>query len=133
MSAGYLLDTMTVLWMAVSPQRLSPKARAVLLDEKAAIRFTIVNLWEIGIKMSVGGYPDFQVPRDWERAIPDGLRSQGFEMLAVEPTDCRRIETLPFHHRDPFDRMIVAQALARDLQVLGTDERFDAYGVDRIW
>ena len=130
---SYLLDTMTLLWLAFLPKRLPRAARTVILDETSPLRFSIVSLWEIGLKMSVGGYTDFKLPEDWEICIPEGLKQQGIELLSLDALHCRRIQDLPFHHKDPFDRMLAAQCQADGLAILSSDAIFDAYGVRRVW
>ena len=88
----YLLDTMTILWFAFHPRRLPRTVREVLLDEATYLGFSTVSLWEIGLKMSVGGYTDFKLPNDWELCIPGGLKQQGITLLTIEPEHCRRIQ-----------------------------------------
>jgi PIN domain nuclease of toxin-antitoxin system len=133
MGRSYLLDTMTILWHAFLPKRLPRAAREVLLDETAPLAISIVSLWEIGLKMSVGGYPDFKLPANWDVCIPEGLQQQGIGLLTVEAVHCRRIQDLPFLHRDPFDRMLVAQCQIEGRSILSSDAIFDAYGVMRVW
>jgi PIN domain nuclease of toxin-antitoxin system len=135
MSKGrdFLLDTMAVLWFAFLPKRLSKAARQVLLDDTARLVFSSVSLWEIGLKMSVGGYHYFKLPDDWEIRLPAGLQQQGIPRLHIEAEHCRRIQDLPFHHKDPFDRMLVAQCQIQGLSILSSDAIFDAYGVPRVW
>jgi len=130
---SYLLDTMTILWFAFLPRRLPRTAREVLLDEAAHLAFSTVSLWEIGLKMSVGGYADFKLPNDWQRCIPEGLKLQGIVLLTIEAEHCRRIQDLPFHHKDPFDRMLVAQCQIEGLSIVSSDAVFEAYGVNRVW
>lgn len=135
MSKGrdFLLDTMAVLWFAFLPKRLSKAAREVLLDDATRLVFSSVSLWEIGLKMSVGGCHDFKLPDDWEIRLPAGLQQQGIQCLHIEATHCRRIQDLPFHHKDPFDRMLVAQCQIEGVSILSADAIFDAYGVRRVW
>lgn len=135
MSKGrdFLLDTMAVLWFAFLPKRLSIAARQVLLDDAAHLVFSTVSLWEIGLKMSIGGYHDFKLPEDWEIRLPAGLQQQGIPPLPIKAAHCRRIQDLPFHHKDPFERMLVAQCQIEGLTILSSDPSFDAYGVPRVW
>jgi PIN domain nuclease of toxin-antitoxin system len=105
----YLLDTMTVLWMAFEPDRLGGNAAALLEADDTDLAYSTVSLWEIGLKMGRGGYHGFR------------------------PADCRRLQNLPSFHKDPFDRMLIAQALEESRSVIGCDGQFDAYGVRRIW
>ena len=130
----YLLDTMTVLWMALRPDRLGKKAVAKLTvpDLDLDLTYSIVSLWEIGIKMASKGYDGFELPEDWDFSLPKQLEEQGITRLPVNPQNCRMIQDLPFHHRDPFDRMLITQALQGDFTVIGSDDRFDDYGVKRV-
>lgn len=130
---SYLLDTMSILWMAFEPYKIGRRAASALEEEGVPLRYSIVSLWEIGIKMGGRGYREFVLPENWEVEIPEGLAGQGISELPILPRHCRRIQALPFHHKDPFDRMLVAQALADGLDVIGSDAQFDPYGVRRIW
>jgi PIN domain nuclease of toxin-antitoxin system len=129
----YLLDTMAVLWMALRPDLLGKYAVGKLVDPASSLAYSVVSLWEIGIKMAGRGYDGFELPNDWDRALPELLEEQAIVRLEIEPKDCRMIQEMPFHHRDPFDRMIIAQALNGDFGVIGSDKLFDQYGVKRIW
>jgi PIN domain nuclease of toxin-antitoxin system len=130
---SFLLDTMSVLWMAFRPDLLSPGASARIRDSSAPLVYSVVSMWEIGLKMSRGGYRDFILPADWDVQIPEALALDGIRELAVSPRHCRRIQDLHFHHKDPFDRMLIAQSLVEDLSIIGCDEQFDDYGVKRVW
>jgi PIN domain nuclease of toxin-antitoxin system len=83
--------------------------------------------------MSGKGFKEFELPTNWEMALPQRLQSQRIPRLEILPRHCRMIQNLPFHHRDPFDRMIIAQALEQNMAVITSDEVFEAYGVRRIW
>lgn len=130
---SYLLDTMAILWMAFEPYKLGRRATNALEEEGVPLLYSMVSLWEIGLKMGGRGYREFVLPENWEVEIPEGLAEQGIAELPILPRHCRRVQDLPFHHKDPFDRMLIAQALAEGLDVIGSDARFDAYGVRRIW
>ena len=131
--AGAILDTMAVLRMSFRPELLSVAAKERILDDSAPLFYSIVSLWEIGIKMSKGGYDDLELPDDWDLRIVDGFAAQGIVRIEIGQVHCKLIETLPYHHKDPFDRMLIAQALNGGFSVIGSDERFDAYGVKRVW
>ena len=130
---SYLMDTMAILWLAFLPRRLPKAAREVILNEQIDLVYSTVSMWEIGLKMSVGGYRDFKLPDDWEQCIPHGLKQQGVILLEINADHCRRIQDLPFHHRDPFDRMLTAQCLIEGLLILSSDTIFDSYGIKRVW
>lgn len=128
-----LLDTMTVLWMCFRPEWLGTRAARVLEDSESRLSYSIVSIWEIGIKLSKGGYGEFVLPEDWDSIIPDHLDGMQIQRQGVAPAHCRRIQDLPFHHKDPFDRMLIAQALESGCDMLTIDEIVEKYGVLRIW
>lgn len=127
-----LLDTNALLWATYAPERLTKNAADTYLaaDE---LCFSILSPWEIALKFSRGGFPDLKVPVNWEETMIKGLLEEGLRFLPLEVRHCRRVQDLPFHHKDPFDRMLIAQALEENLTVIGSDDRFDDYGVKRIW
>ena len=127
-----LTDTNALLWASCAPGRLTDKARQAVYDAEE-ISFSIVNIWEIALKLSKGGFSDLDVPYDWDRKLVPRLLEKGYRMIPVMIDHCRRIQDLPLHHKDPFDRMLIAQALETGLTVIGSDAQFDAYGVRRIW
>ncbi len=131
--SGAILDTMAVLRMSFRPELLSVVAKERILDDSAPLCYSIVSLWEIGIKMSKGGYDDLELPDDWDGRIVDGFAAQGIVRVKIGQAHCKLIETLPYHHKDPFDRMIIAQALEGGMGVVGSDKIFDEYGVKRVW
>lgn len=131
---GALLDTITVLRAAYRPDLLSRKAANRMLDlDVGPLFYSSASLWEIGLKMSRGGYPDIDILSDWDVVLVKGLHEQGIDRIEIEPRHCKRIEKLPFHHRDPFDRMIFAQALVRDLELISSDAIAESYGLTVIW
>jgi PIN domain nuclease of toxin-antitoxin system len=129
----YLLDTMTILWMALRPDLLGKSASCHLVDEGNELSWSVVSLWEIGIKMGGKGYREFELPNDWEVVVPQRMIEQGMAAIEILPVHCRLIQDLPFHHKDPFDRMLVAQALTEDLTIISSDSLLDSYGVRRVW
>lgn len=127
-----LFDTNSLLWLVCDPRRLTREAkRAVVHSEE--VWFSVVNLWEIAIKLSKGGFRDLDVDPNWHQKLVPSLLRDGYRQLSVEVSHCRRVQDLPFHHKDPFDRMLIAQALVEGLDVIGSDWQFDAYGVRRVW
>lgn len=123
-----LLDTNALLWTLYAPIHLTPKA-AEAYASADEVYASVVGPWEIALKLSRGGYHDLNVPKDWEQT----LIKQHIILLPIGLRHCRRIQDLPFHHKDPFDRMLIAQALVENLAVIGKDQAFDDYGVKRIW
>jgi PIN domain nuclease of toxin-antitoxin system len=126
-----LFDTQAFLWWALVADKV-PREALEALDVAEEVFFSPVTFWEIGLKASGKGF-DFHLPADWEVVLPNHAARYRISPMPIEPRHCRRIQELPFHHRDPFDRMLIAQALVENLTVIGSDEAFEAYGVSRIW
>jgi len=119
-----LLDTYLLLWAAGDPDRLSDAAREMLKDEANILYFSPASIWEIVIKKGLG--------RDDFRVDPARLRkllvANGYEELSIESDHALAVETLPALHKDPFDRMLLAQARCERLQLLTADCQLVAYG-----
>jgi PIN domain nuclease of toxin-antitoxin system len=124
-----LLDTHTALWMVNEHEKLSANARIMLLDDANAIYISIVSLWEIAIKASMGKL----LLNGGIAAFIAKLNNMPIELLPITPFQVEIIENLPFIHRDPFDRMIVATAKAEGLTILTADENIHKYDVLSIW
>ena len=125
-----LLDTHAFLWWIADSGRLSGTARGVIADESNDIEVSAASAWEIATKFRLGKLPGGEaVAAD----IAGRIAAQGFKELAIGVADAERAGRLPGPHRDPFDRMLIAQALARDLAVVSIDAVFDRYGVNRLW
>ncbi len=126
-----LLDTHTILWMVADDARLTGNARRMISDT-ADIAWSVASLWEIGIKLSLNR-PDFMLRQGWERLIPEEMTRNGIRRLDLLPVHCAAVSKLPWHHRDPFDRLLVAQARCEKRKLLSCDPALDAYDVARIW
>ena len=125
-----LLDTHAFLWIVTSDDRLSETAQRIFLDPQNSLFFSAASLWEISIKKSLG---KISLKRGWLQTIQKEIDANAIEWLPIEMPHCVAVTELPFHHRDPFDRMLVAQAIVEDLQLLSRDIRLSAYAVKRIW
>ena len=125
-----LLDTHALLWWLVDSERLSVTARHVIAEESHHIMVSAASAWEIAARFRIGRLPDGESAAF---DIAGQVASQGFGALAIDVADAERAGHLPGPHRDPFDRMLIAQALARGLAVVSVDEVFDSYGVNRLW
>ena len=121
-----LLDSHAFLWWSEASSALSPTARNAIADPANETLISIAGLWELIIKASLG-----------KLALPDDLEtmaiSQGFSVLSISFTHLRRFAALPWHHKDPFDRMMIAQSLAEGIPIATADRRFAAYGVQIVW
>lgn len=125
-----LLDTHALLWFLGGERDLSPRARALIEDADNLITVSIASLWEIAIKMGAG---KLDVGRSFAEFVELRLNQTAFELLGVETSHLISLSELPRHHRDPFDRLLIAQAISEGVPVIGTDSAFDAYPVRRVW
>lgn len=126
----HLLDIHTLLWFLKGDKKLSDKARG-LIDNPANRKFlSIASLWEIAVKVSLG---KLALNKPFEKLFPEQLHFNRIEILDVTVDNLIKLTTLPFHHRDPFDRLIIAQALVEELPIIGADAAFDAYAINREW
>lgn len=122
-----LLDTNVVLWLLLGDRKaVSEKARAALADERNAIWVSAVSVWEIAIKRSLG---KLTIEDQWSRT----LTSLDFDPMPVTAQHAERVEHLPWHHRDPFDRLLVAQASFEGHALVTADSRMAAYDVEVVW
>ncbi|MEQ1502546.1 MAG: type II toxin-antitoxin system VapC family toxin [Myxococcota bacterium] len=128
--SGLLLDTHTLLWALSDPDRLGPAARLALTDPGRERWVSVATVWEMAIKSSMGKLV-LGVPLG--RLVRDTLPACGLSLLDVRPDHAAEVEHLPFHHRDPFDRLLVAQVRVEGLALVSRDAQLDAYGVSRIW
>ena len=125
-----LLDTHAFLWFIAGDSKLSATARAAIEDPGNEKLVSAGSLWEIAIKISLG---KLTLAEPFGVIIPRELARNGFAILPIQPTHADRISRMPFHHRDPFDRLLIAQAQEESLELVSLDPQFDAYGVRRIW
>lgn len=127
-----LLDTHTFLWLIAGDASLSRKARDIIEAVDNEPLLSAASLWEMAIKVSLGKLTlNFEEP--FSEAIGGQLRENGITVLPLALTHIGQVAVMPFHHRDPFERLIVAQALVESLPIVGREQAFDGYGVQRIW
>ncbi len=125
----YLLDTHTLIWYFEDNSELSYKAKSIIEDTNNEIFVSMASLWEIGIKVALG---KLTIPFDIDQ-IMARIRREAMNMITIDIKHVKGIQTLPHHHRDPFDRMIIAQAKADNCTVITRDATFDAYDVPILW
>jgi len=125
-----LLDTHTLIWLATDDARISEKARRLVGDLKNDLYLSVASVWELAIKKSLGKI-DLQMPL--AAFVQSQTEALNLRRLDIHSEHALLVEGLPFHHRDPFDRMLVAQALHEGLSILGADSVFDSYSVKRLW
>ena len=125
-----LLDTCTFLWIAQGSSELTARARELFADPANDVFLSVVSVWEIGVKNAAGRLP---LPHSPERYIPELRERHGIESLALDEAAVLQIAKLPTHHRDPFDRMLVCQAIVRGLTILTPDSLVTQYPVSTAW
>jgi PIN domain nuclease of toxin-antitoxin system len=125
-----LLDTCTVIWATLAPASLSEQVREAISDEGNTVLVSAASAWEIATKVRAGKLPGAE---KLEREYLEVMEEAGYTQLAIDTESALRAGRLVAEHRDPFDRMIAAQALALDVQVLSPDVQLDQFGVRRIW
>jgi PIN domain nuclease of toxin-antitoxin system len=125
-----LLDTHTLLWAGLSPRLLSRRAAAVLADPENTTMVSAASAWEIATKVRLGKLPSAEA---FERDFVSSLEEAGYLLLSIDVPTALRAGRLTGDHRDPFDRMIAAQALALDIPIISSDPLLDSFGIRRIW
>lgn len=125
-----LLDTHALLWFIGGDARLSASARNAIEDLANVRLFSMASVWEIAIKVSLGKLT-LKVP--FSDLVPNQLRANATALLPIRPEHTEALLSMPFHHRDPFDRMLIAQAQVEDASLVSTDSTLGAYGIQRIW
>ena len=124
-----LLDTHAFLWFVAGDERLSARARRAMEAEDAELFLSAVSIWEMAIKSSLGR---LTLPAPLDEYIAEKLE-HGFRVLPIDWMHAAAVEKMPFHHRDPFDRLLVAQAAAEGMPLVSADPEFRAYKVKVIW
>jgi PIN domain nuclease of toxin-antitoxin system len=127
-----LLDTHVLLWYTTNDPQLSKVAESAIVDSANDVFMSPASYWEIAIKVSIGKLVLHQPYEDFVDAC---INRYGFVILPVEPRHTARVAALPFppNHKDPFDRLIIAQALVEGMSVVSADSKLDPYGVTRLW
>lgn len=124
-----LLDTNAFLFFISNDSELGKTAKN-LLESDVALLISSASLWEIAIKYSTG---KLSLPTSFANFIPLQLEQNDIEVLPIALMSLEKVSTLPFHHKDPFDCLIIAQSLIEKLPVASSDAAFDSYGIERIW
>ena len=125
-----LLDTHAFLWWLDGSEKLSQTAIRTISDEANEILISAASAWEIATKWRLGRLSAAEAVA---RIMPETIADQGFAAMPITVEDATRAGLLPGPHRDPFDRMLIAQALAHDLVLISIEDCFDQYGVTRLW
>lgn len=125
-----LLDTHTLLWFLAGDRRLNRHAHGLITNPANDVLLGVGSLWEIVIKASLGKLP---LPEPFEELIPAQLEAERIAVLPIELRHLAALRRLPFHHRGPFDRLIIAQATAEGVPVISRDAVFEQYQIDVLW
>ena len=124
-----LIDTHVFLWFINDSRKLSRNA-AEILESDIDLLLGIASLWEIAIKVNL---KKLTLPDAYETFIPQQISLNSIEVLNVSIEHLAVVAKLPLHHRDPFDRLLIAQAIAENIAIISADNKFDMYGVNRLW
>ncbi len=125
-----LLDTHAFLWYALDDPSLSARARAAILDPTFEKHVSAATIWEIAIKVALGKY---KLEMPFDTLVEQGITRSGFHLLPILPRHASRLIGLQSVHRDPFDRMIVVQAMVDGLTIVSRDTELGGYGVSLLW
>jgi PIN domain nuclease of toxin-antitoxin system len=125
-----LLDTHAFLWWTNDAPELSEAARQAISKADNECFLSVVSCWEMAIKSSLG---KLSLSKPVERFVLDQVTENGFLMLNIELRHAAKVESLPYHHRDPFDRLLIGQAISDDLTLVSADRMLLHYGVKLIW
>jgi PIN domain nuclease of toxin-antitoxin system len=126
----YLLDTHTFLWWVSDDPRLSARAREIMRDSNNDFYFSAVSAWEIAIKHQLGR---LTLDRDPDRFVTEQIAANRLAAISIDIRHALRGGKLPLRHRDPFDRLLIAQSLVEDLPILTGDAAITAYEVQTVW
>lgn len=125
-----LLDTHTFLWFIGGSPNLGATARMLIEDASNQSFLSVASLWEMAIKVSIG---KLSLGQPFEILFPRQLMLNGIDLMGIEIRHVAVVSELPFHHRDPFDRLLIAQAMVERMPIVSADLAFDAYPVERLW
>jgi PIN domain nuclease of toxin-antitoxin system len=125
-----LLDTHTFIWYVLEAERLSSVATELINDGNNQVLLSLASVWEIAIKQSIGKM-NFSLPI--QTFVEQQLHLNDLHLLNIRIEHVATVATLPLHHRDPFDRLLIAQAMVENIPIISADVAFDAYAIQRLW
>jgi PIN domain nuclease of toxin-antitoxin system len=125
-----LLDTHTLLWAVLSPKSLSRRVALIIANDANEVLVSAASAWEIATKVRLGKLPGAEL---LEHDFLDIMDAAGYSLLSIDAAMALRAGRLVSQHRDPFDRVLAAQALVEDIPIISKDTQFDSFGVRRIW
>lgn len=126
---AYLLDTHTLIWFFEGDTKLSKLATEIIEEKRNPVYLSVVSIWEIAIKNSIG---KLELQKTIETIVND-TKKDGISILNIKTEHALKVKELPFHHKDPFDRMLIAQAMVEDFKIISVDAIFDQYEIEKVW
>ncbi len=126
----YLLDTSAFLWYVSDHQRLSSVAAERMKDPTSIFHLSLVSIWEVAIKFNMG---KLDLPLPFDEFVDKTIHSYSLRLLNIQIPHLRRVARMPLHHRDPFDRLLIAQSQVENIPVITSDAAFDSYEIQRVW
>lgn len=125
-----LLDTHVLIWWSISPSNLSENVYKLLDDQVNNLFFSLASIWEMQIKLQIGKLTlNLPLPE----LIEDQCKTNGLQLLPIETSHIYALNNLPSHHKDPFDRLLIAQGIVEQIPIVSIDEVFDNYPIQRLW
>ena len=128
--SSYLLDTHVMLWLANDSELLTDRVKDAFLDDNNSFFLSIASVWEMAIKMSLN---KLSLSCTLDTFIDDHVRSNNISVAQIKAHHCYMVQNLPYYHRDPFDRIIIAQAIQENLTLISKDSAIRKYDVDSFW
>lgn len=125
-----IFDTHTLLWIVTNDSKLSKKAKSLFLNSKNEILFSFAGIWEMAIKINLGR---LSIDQSLKEFIKHHIKGNDIKLLSIELNHILLLENLPHHHRDPFDRLLICQAIAENIPIISSDKDLDLYTIKRIW
>jgi PIN domain nuclease of toxin-antitoxin system len=125
-----LLDTQTLLWIVTQNSQLSAVARDIYLDEDNEILLSMASIWELALKISLN---KLTMKESLPEFVQNHVKANDIKILNIELPHILALEKLPWHHRNPFDRIIISQSMKENIPILSANEELDFYSVTRIW
>ena len=125
-----LLDTHTLIWWDSALDKLPVRVQRVLYDSDTTVYVNLASAWEMQIKAQLG---KLQEAKPWLTILQDQINHNGFRLLHPELSHIQQLDHLPFHHKDPFDRLLIAQAIVEDLTLVSRDPKFTPYPAHLFW
>ena len=125
-----ILDTQVLIWWTNDVSNISNRVQSIIFDVNNELLVSLASIWEIQIKVSLG---KLSLPRPLPDIIATQVSENQIKIMQIELSHIYTLDLLPLHHRDPFDRIIIAQAMNEKISIASIDKAFDAYSIERIW